>query len=348
MCFDLKNKEWKEFEIQQLFHNKIGKNVDGNKVNKSSGKVAYITRKESNNGLDGFVDFDKSYLNIDRPVITIGNETAEPFVQNYPFFTGTKVNILIPKEKVSKYVLTFISESLKNHKSKYSYSYTINSTRLKRQKILLPTNKESEPDFAFMEAFMKQKEKEKFEEYKNYILQRLEKLKDYKTVEPIEEKQWSEFFISEVSEILSGRDIYASERIKGNTPYISASANNNGIGHFVNNDNSTKESGCLSVNRNGSVGYSFYHPYEALFGNDCRKLRPKNPNKHVGIFLSQQITRQRGKYGYGYKLGTARLKRQKIILPVNDQNEPDYDYMENYIKQIEYSKLKDYLNVKVI
>ena len=56
MELSLKNREWKEFVIENLFDIKIGKNVDGNKINKSSGKYAYITRKESNNGLDGFID----------------------------------------------------------------------------------------------------------------------------------------------------------------------------------------------------------------------------------------------------------------------------------------------------
>lgn len=50
---------------------------------------------------------------------------------------------------------------------------------------------------------------------------------------------------------------------------------------------------------------------------------------------------QKDKYGYGYKIGTARIKRQKILLPVNQKNQPDYNYMENYIK-----KLSKYLTIK--
>lgn len=97
---------WQEFEVESLFKIKIGKNIDGNKVNKENGMYAYVTRKENINGVDGFIDFDNSFLNVDTPVITIGNETAEPFVQTYPFFTGTKVNILIPKNnKMNKDIL---------------------------------------------------------------------------------------------------------------------------------------------------------------------------------------------------------------------------------------------------
>lgn len=168
MELSLKNREWKEFVIENLFDIKIGKNVDGNKINKSSGKYAYITRKESNNGLDGFIDADNKLLNKDYPVITIGNETAEPFVQNYPFFTGTKVNILKSKIEISKYSLTFISICLKMHKNKYSYSFTINSTRLKRQKIMLPINHNHEPDYEYMENYMKQMELRKLKQYIEY------------------------------------------------------------------------------------------------------------------------------------------------------------------------------------
>lgn len=94
-------------------------------------------------------------MNIDYPVITIGNETAQPFVQKYPFYTGTKVNILKPKHKKnSDYLLYFIATSLNQHKKKYSYSYTINSTRLAKQIIKLPVDKEGQLDYKYMKEFI--------------------------------------------------------------------------------------------------------------------------------------------------------------------------------------------------
>lgn len=127
--------------------------------------MAYITRRESNNGLDGFISGDEDRLNEAYLVITIGNETAEPFVQVYPFFTGTKINILIPKRAVSKYTLLFIASCLRMHKSKYSYSYTINSTRLKGQRILLPAASDGQPDYDFMERYMKRIEADILRDY---------------------------------------------------------------------------------------------------------------------------------------------------------------------------------------
>ena len=161
--------EWKEFSIESLFNIKIGKNVDGNKVDRENGKTAYITRKENTNGLDGFIDEDSSFLNTNYPVITIGNETAEPFVQEFPFFTGTKVNILTPKFDIDVPVLKYIATSLRQHKNKYSYSFTINSTRLKKQNILIPTDESGNPNWKYMSDFVKKMELDKVNEVLEYI-----------------------------------------------------------------------------------------------------------------------------------------------------------------------------------
>ncbi|WP_439294976.1 restriction endonuclease subunit S [Lonepinella sp. BR2882] len=158
-----------------------------------------------------------------------------------------------------------------------------------------------------------------------------------------ENVKWQTFKLSEICEILSGQDIYERERVLGETPYITATANNNGIGYFVDNSNKTLEQNCISINRNGSVGYAFYHPYSALYGNDTRKLRPKfQANKYISLFITMCLEKQRTKYGYGYKMGTARLKQQKILLPTAD-NSPDWQFMENYIKQIELAKVQTIL-----
>lgn len=159
-----------------------------------------------------------------------------------------------------------------------------------------------------------------------------------------EEKEWKEFWLEGLVEINSGKDIYARERIDGNTPYITATASNNGVGYFVDNTNKTLEEKCISVNRNGSVGFSFYHPYKALYGNDTRKLRPRVKNKWVSLFLSKSISNQKEKYGYGYKMGTGRLKRQKVMLPITETGKVDYTYMKKYMQIQEIKKQYKVIN----
>lgn len=165
---NLNIKKWKEFSISELFTVNIGVSIDGNKIDKNSGKIPYITRKESNNGLDGFIEDDESKLTKNYPVITIGNETAQPCVQQYPFYTGTKVNVLTPIKDLSENILFFISTCLRQQKSKYSYSFTINSTRLKKQTIMLPVNGKEEPDYEYMEQYIKNLMIKKYNQYLNY------------------------------------------------------------------------------------------------------------------------------------------------------------------------------------
>ncbi len=160
----------------------------------------------------------------------------------------------------------------------------------------------------------------------------------------LNDRTWKPFFIEQIAEIVSGRDIYEDERISGDTPYVSSSSINNGVCHFVGNVNETFEDRYISVNRNGSVGYAFYHPYKSLISNDCRKIRLFHNNKYVALFICVQITAQRMKYNYGYKMGTSRIKRQIILLPVDEKGSPDYEFMERYVKERETRVLKQYCN----
>lgn len=156
--------------------------------------------------------------------------------------------------------------------------------------------------------------------------------------------EWKEFAIEDIADVISGKDITERNREKGIKPFISATSINNGIGDFIGNSNKTYEQSCISVNRTGSVGYAFFHPYKALYSNNCRKIRLKLENLFIGRFIASQITAQKEKYSYGYILGSERLKRQKILLPVNSKGEPDYEFMENYMRAKEQEKINAYKN----
>ena len=67
-------------------------------------------------------------------------------------------------------------------------------------------------------------------------------------------------------------------------------------------------------------------------------------NKSLFLFVKTQILKQKLKYQYGYKFNSIRMKKQKIMLPINLSQQPDYEYMENYMKLLEFKKLSEYLN----
>lgn len=345
MNVDLKDVEWGEFDLKEVF-SEIQRGKRLKKNDHQTGETPYISASAISNGVDAFIG-NKEKIRLFENCLTVANSgsVGATFYQPFAFVASDHVTKL-KNTDFSKYVYLFISFVVERLGQKYSFNREINDQRIQREKIVLPVNKSGKPNFSFMDQFMRRKEQMQLERYYAHVSTKLKLLKDFEAVPPLSEKKWGEFFISEVATVISGRDIYEAERVHGDIPYISATALNNGIGYFVANKNETLESNCLSVNRNGSVGYSFYHPYQGLFSNDCRKLRLKHNSEFVGLFISRVITHQKEKYGYGYKMGTARIKRQKILLPINVQCEPDYVYMENYIKKLEFTKLSEYARKK--
>ena len=68
-------------------------------------------------------------------------------------------------------------------------------------------------------------------------------------------------------------------------------------------------------------------------------------NVYTGLFLKQAIDNAiMQKYNYGYKFSQTRIKKQKILLPINDENKPDYQFMEDYVKEIMHRKRQEYIN----
>ena len=195
---------------------------------------------------------------------------------------------------------------------------------------------------------MQTKEQEKIDTFKNYVAKRLDELKNYQEVEPLTAKEWKEFEIENIFDIQSGKRLIKTEMIKGKMPFIGASDSNNGITGYVSNINSSLDKNVLGVNYNGSVGETFYHPYEAIFSDDVKRFSLKHTveNRHLYLFFKSIILKQIDKYQYGYKFNEGRMLRQKILLPTNANGQPDYEYMEHYMKKIEYQKLTAFLKAK--
>jgi len=340
----LEGREWREFFVKDIF-NTIQRGKRLTKSNQIVGDIPYISSTGLNNGVDNFIG-NTTDVRIFNNCLTIANSgsVGASFYHSYKFIASDHVTHLV-KKGTSIYEYLSLSTLTNRLSKKYNFNREINDKRISREKLVLPIAQKGTPDWQFMEKYSKSIFEKKEEKYICYIKGVLETL-TYKKIKKLEEKEWREFAIESIGEIVSGKDIYSEERIDGNTPYISATSKNNGIGYFIGNSNKTLEENCLSVNRNGSVGYSFYHPYKGLFSNDCRKIRLKYDSTLVGFFIANQITKQKNKYNYGYKMGTGRIKRQKILLPINTKNEPDYTYMEQYIKNMKYKKIKQYLAFK--
>ncbi len=336
---------WTDRTLEEIFLILPGKRLESK--NMIEGKTPFIGASELNNGITNFVS--NHNISKDKNVLGVNYNGSVCIGFFHPYeciFSDDVKRFHFKDNNDTKENFLFFITLIQLQKRKYNYAYKFNHSRMSRQKILIPCDENSNINYGKIKTFINNIEKTKLNKYIKYAKKSMLKI-EYKDIEPLKHKKWKEFFISDICFIESGCDIYDMERIDGNTPYITSSAINNGIKYFVGNTNGTLESNCISVNRNGSVGYSFYHKYKALYSNDCRKLRLKlSNNEYIYLFITNQIMKQKDKYNYSVKMGTGRLKKQKIMLPINEFGLPDYDYMEQYIKNMMYKKYQSYLKYK--
>ncbi|MFL1781188.1 N-6 DNA methylase [Candidatus Hepatincolaceae symbiont of Richtersius coronifer] len=123
---------------------------------------------------------------------------------------------------------------------------------------------------------------------------------------------------------------------KGEYPYVTTQATNNSVEAFY--DFFTEKGNVLTID-SAVVGYTSYQMYNFSASDHVEKLEPLfNMNKYIALFLTTLINKEQYRYNYGRKASQTRLKAfGKIKLPLNSQNEPDWQFMEDYIKTLPYS-----------
>lgn len=342
MIKSLKDIKWKEFQICELFEIK---NVYGKPLeNYTDGNIPYITTSILNNGLVSCIAANGRCIS-SKNAISVDPINGKSFFHEYNFvgrgFSGASINLLY-KNGLNKYIALFLCKTIENTAfKKASYGYLFNSDRLKKAKIMLPVNSKGEPDYKFMEEYIKEKEEKLKNQYAEHIKNLVNNL--YKKVSS--DKKWQDFSISKIFDIKAGKRLTKANMKQGDIPFIGATDSNNGITNFVLNENASTDNRVLGVNYNGSVVETFYHPYKCTFSDDVKRFSTKEVigNKYIYLFLKNAILKQKCKYMYGYKFNESRMLKQKIMLPVNLKGEPDYQYMEDYMKYLEQKKLLEYL-----
>ena len=65
---------------------------------------------------------------------------------------------------------------------------------------------------------------------------------------------------------------------------------------------------------------------------------------NIKLFIVACINMQKVKYSYAKQFRQNNLNRAKIMLPVNSKGQPNWEFMENFMRKIEYKKLNIYLD----
>lgn len=159
----------------------------------------------------------------------------------------------------------------------------------------------------------------------------------------VDNKEWCSFRIDTVFEVYR-----PSARVK--TKYDDggvASGNfNNGVERYVTplSDDTLDEGNCITISPLTGTAYYQEHPFlgRGGAGSSILILRNENLNKSNALFICTVISKVCMKYSYNDMGNLTKVRNELIFLPCVEE-EPDWDYMSNYINTI-YKKVQDKIN----
>lgn len=348
----LDEKIWMPISIGAIFHSiRTGKISNASTFVKSTyAGVEYVAATNRNNGCLYFLkesDELKKKIQTGNCIgfIKDGDGAAGYAIYKKENFVST-VNVLYGYANwVNEFTGLFFVAAQDMIEHKYGHGYKRNREHLAGDKVMLPVTDSGEPDYEYMAEYTKQKRGAMLAKYFAYIEKHIAELGVPVEIPSLNEKDWKEFPLNDIFTVGAGKRLETRNKIPGTRPFIGATDHGNGVTGFVGNDNSSKDSNVLGVNYDGAPCVAFYHPYECLFTDSVKRLhfRHYEDNKFILLFFVSIFAQQRSKYGYGYKFKEQRMLRQKLMIPVNDSGEPDYEYMEQYSKNLMLRKYRQYL-----
>ena len=80
------------------------------------------------------------------------------------------------------------------------------------------------------------------------------------------------------------------------------------------------------------------HQVQFWATDDVNVLYPKfEMNVYRAMFIITLIEKEKYRFSYGRKWQASIMKETKIKLPIEKNGEPDWNYIENFIKGLDYS-----------
>lgn len=148
---------------------------------------------------------------------------------------------------------------------------------------------------------------------------------------------WRSFELQELFDIKKGKRLTKANMLPGTTPYIGSTDSRNGITAYV-GQAPIHQGNTLTVAYNGSVAETFYQAVPFWATDDVNVSYPKfSMSNAIGLFLCALIRLEKFRFNYGRKWHLDRMKVSTIRLPVDADLEPDWAFMERYIKTLPYS-----------
>ncbi len=332
--------DWKQFKVIDLFEVKNTHSILKNEIEEDSGETPYVTASNENNGVYTYITYNEE-LKETGNCIMIGGKTLTITYQKEDFYSNDSHNLALylndtdyRTEKVQLFLITALKASIGHT---YNWGDSISSKSIQKDIIMLPADKDGNPNFSYMEEYMK-----KMEIAVSASLTKLQSAKQSAVLKKINTKEWRTFHLYDIFEIDSGTKLDKA-KMDTTTPkinFVGRSNFNNGITQKVNEIQGLNpyDSGCLTLALGGAyLGSCFIQEEPFYTSQNVAVLIPKeNITFEVKQFIATAIFKEsQNNYRAFIKELNAHIKRDFVIkLPANTDGAPDYDYMTAYISKI--------------
>jgi hypothetical protein len=131
---------------------------------------------------------------------------------------------------------------------------------------------------------------------------------------------------------------------EGNVEFITSSSYNNGVSYYCDED--AIDGNCITVSTNGKCFDCFYHKNAIVVSTDVEVLYSKFLNELNGLFICSVLQQEQKKYDFTDKPKNGKVFDTIIKLPTTPNGQPDWDYMESYMKAVMEESEKSLENLK--
>lgn len=336
MCMNLNVDSWSKYKVSDIFNFFInGKGLTEQEIKDNPGKLVAVQSSSENNASMGFIDEiyckEMKYKIISQPCLTVARSGSAGFVSFQPrgCVVGDSAKaLIINKKDANEYHYLFLRTILMSSMYKYTYGRKVKAEQYMNMEIALPTKTDGEPDWNFMEHYIKSL-------HHKPICTVVNKSISYN----LAISKWGEYKLEDLFDIKKGNRLTKADIIEGNDNFLGAISNNNGVRQKIVADR-LWEGNCITVNYNESVGEAFYQTEPFWASDDVNILYSQefwNLNQYTAMFIVTVIKANKYRFGYGRKWTLEKMKDTIIKLPRKKDGTPHFEYMEQYIRALPYS-----------
>lgn len=328
-------KKWHNYRLCDLFKIKPAKGKNSQQLNDGN-DVPYIAASKECNGFNRMVAINgfENWVSEGNCIQLIHIGDAAAGYANYipdKFIAMSGKSSCAYNKNMSKYSGLFIAAIIcKTNKNKYSFKDSWTGDKVKNTIITLPYKTNDEPDWEYMESYMR-----------NIIQESEQNIENLRNINNSKKKinlnNWKSFTIGKLFEnvvkppVLHTKDV--TENVNG-IPYVVRTKFDNGIKYNVEKKLQMQSSPAGTISFGAENATFFYQEKEYVSGRDIYYIDTRYLTKYACLFVVTCLQTIVEKYSYNYGMFPELVKKEEIKLPVNKNGEPDWEFMENYMKNI--------------